>query len=147
MAEYSRKVRSKKEKSGETIAYSEAAMRHNGAVLEYCRTSLAALSGCTAGILGLTGLWGFLFYFATALALWLMLVLRTMNTWNRFLRSRTTFLTTGLFGGLFTYVLFWTFFLRHRARLLSRWTHQEKVCWKVGAKKRSIKCFLFTGMW
>ncbi|KAH7971205.1 hypothetical protein HPB49_020287 [Dermacentor silvarum] len=65
MAEYSRKVRSKKEKSGETIAYSEAAMRHNGAVLEYCRTSLAALSGCTAGILGLTGLWGFLFYFAT----------------------------------------------------------------------------------
>uniref|UniRef100_A0A023G085 ER membrane protein complex subunit 6 n=5 Tax=Ixodidae TaxID=6939 RepID=A0A023G085_AMBPA len=110
MAEYGRKVRSKKEKSGETVAYSEAAMRHNGAVLEYCRTSLAALSGCTAGILGLTGLWGFLFYFATALALWLMLVLRTMNTWHRFLRSRTTFLTTGLFGGLFTYVLFWTFF-------------------------------------
>uniref|UniRef100_A0A2R5LGA4 ER membrane protein complex subunit 6 n=1 Tax=Ornithodoros turicata TaxID=34597 RepID=A0A2R5LGA4_9ACAR len=110
MSLYAGKVRSKKEKSGEIVAYSEAAMRHNGAILEYCRTSVSALSGCTAGILGLTGLWGFLFYFVIAAALWFMFVLRSMTTWRKFLRTRTTFLTTGLFGGLFTYVLFWTFF-------------------------------------
>ena len=41
---------------------SEAAVRGNAAVLDYCRTSVSALSGATAGILGLTGLYGFIFY-------------------------------------------------------------------------------------
>jgi len=103
------KVRKSKEKNGEVVAYSEAAMRHNGAVLEYVRTSVSVLSGCSAGILGLTSLYGFLFYFVVALVLWAMLVARNMTTWEKFLRSRTTFLTQGLFNGLFTYILFWTF--------------------------------------
>lgn len=30
-------------------AYSEAALRNNAVVVEYCRTSMAALSGSTAG--------------------------------------------------------------------------------------------------
>lgn len=33
----------------EPVAYSEAALRNNAAVVEYCRTSMAALSGSTAG--------------------------------------------------------------------------------------------------
>lgn len=44
-------------------------LRQNASVLEYCRTSMSALSGCAAGILGLTGLQGFLFYFITAFLL------------------------------------------------------------------------------
>ena len=44
-------------------------MRNNAAILDYCRTSMAALSGSTAGILGLTGLYGFAFYFITAFIL------------------------------------------------------------------------------
>lgn len=38
-----------KDNKPEPIAYSEAALRNNGAVVEYCRTSMAALSGSTAG--------------------------------------------------------------------------------------------------
>ena len=51
------------------VAFSEMSLRQNASVLEYCRTSSAALSGATAGILGLTGLWGFLFYFIASLML------------------------------------------------------------------------------
>ena len=46
---------------------SEMAVRSNAAVLEYTRTSVSALSGGTAGILGLTGLYGFAFYFIFSL--------------------------------------------------------------------------------
>jgi len=54
----------------ELIAYSEASLRNNAAVVEYCRTSMAALSGGTAGLLGLTGLYGFGFYIFSAVGLW-----------------------------------------------------------------------------
>lgn len=36
--------------TGEVVAYSDAAVRNNLAVIEYCRTSMAALSGATAGM-------------------------------------------------------------------------------------------------
>lgn len=36
--------------TGEVVAYSDAAVRNNLAVIEYCRTSMAALSGATAGL-------------------------------------------------------------------------------------------------
>lgn len=32
-----------------SVAYSESAIRNNLSIVEYCRTSMAALSGCTAG--------------------------------------------------------------------------------------------------
>lgn len=37
------KIRKSKEKNGEVVAFSESAMRHNGAVLEYIRTSVSVL--------------------------------------------------------------------------------------------------------
>ncbi|KAI0221955.1 ER membrane protein complex subunit 6 [Lamellibrachia satsuma] len=91
------------------VAYSEVSMRNNAAILDYCRTSMSALSGSTAGILGLTGLYGFAFYFITAFILSVMLVLKAGHDWHKFVRSRNMFFTAGLFGGLFTYILFWTF--------------------------------------
>lgn len=39
-----------KDSKPEPVAYSEAALRNNAVVVEYCRTSMAALSGSTAGI-------------------------------------------------------------------------------------------------
>ena len=51
---------------------SEAAVRGNAAVLDYCRTSVSALSGATAGILGLTGLYGFIFYLLASILLSLL---------------------------------------------------------------------------
>ncbi|XP_013415733.1 ER membrane protein complex subunit 6 [Lingula anatina] len=93
----------------EPTAYSEVSMRQNAAVLDYCRTSMSALSGSTAGILGLTGLFGFIFYFVTAFILSVMLLMKAGSQWHRYFRSRIGFFTGGLLGGLFTYILFWTF--------------------------------------
>lgn len=88
---------------------SEVAVRGNAAVLDYCRTSVSALSGATAGILGLTGLYGFVFYFMSAFLLSVLLILKAGRRWNKFFKSRRLLFTGGLVGGLFTYVLFWTF--------------------------------------
>lgn len=99
----------RKEKSGEIVAYSEMAIRHNQAQLEYSRTSMSALAGCAAGILGLTSYQGFVFFVITVLIFWFILLLRTGPSWNKFFRSRVPILTGSLTGGIFTYVLFWTF--------------------------------------
>ncbi|TKC47270.1 hypothetical protein EI555_006457 [Monodon monoceros] len=88
---------------------SEAAVRGNAAVLDYCRTSVSALSGATAGILGLTGLYGFIFYLLASILLSLLLILKAGRRWNKYFKSRRPLFTGGLIGGLFTYVLFWTF--------------------------------------
>lgn len=88
---------------------SEVAVRGNAAVLDYCRTSVSALSGATAGILGLTGLYGFIFYFLASFLLSLLLILKAGRRWNKCFKSRRLLFTGGLVGGLFTYILFWTF--------------------------------------
>nr|XP_006139708.1 LOW QUALITY PROTEIN: ER membrane protein complex subunit 6 [Pelodiscus sinensis] len=88
---------------------SEGAVRGNAAILDYCRTSVSALSGRTAGILGLTGLHGFIFYFLASVLLSMLLVLKAGRRWNKYFKSRRPLFTGGLIGGLFTYVLFWTF--------------------------------------
>ncbi|RWS07674.1 Transmembrane protein 93-like protein [Dinothrombium tinctorium] len=102
-------MRTRKEKSGEVVAYSEAAIRHNHSILEYCRTSMSALSGFTAGVIGLTGILGFVFYFLVAIVLWLIILVKVGSSWDKYFRGRLNLLTNGLGGGLFTYVLFWTF--------------------------------------
>lgn len=103
------RTRNRKEKSGEIVAYSDQAIRQNHGVLEYCRSSMSALSGCTAGVLGLTSLYGFAFYFIMAILLWFLVLAKAGAEWNKFFVSRTSILTSGLFGGIFTYILFWTF--------------------------------------
>ncbi|XP_005100016.1 ER membrane protein complex subunit 6 [Aplysia californica] len=102
-------VRTRKSRKSDGIAYSELSLRQNASVLDYCRTSMSALSGATAGIMGLTGLWGFIFYFITAVMLSVFLLLKAGSKWNSYFMSRRILLSSGLLGGLFTYVLFWTF--------------------------------------
>lgn len=102
-------VRTKILKSGEITAYSEVAFRNNNAIVEYCRTSASALSGCTAGTMGLTGFQGFAFYFCAVIVLWCLLLLKAGPSWEKYFVNRMHLLTNGFFGGLFTYVLFWTF--------------------------------------
>ena len=102
--------KSRKEgQKGSEVVYSPTAMATNHNIIEYCRTSMSALSGSTAGIIGLTSLYGFIFYFFMAVALWLIIVLKVGSNWNKYFTSRRQILTNGLFGGLTTYVLFWTF--------------------------------------
>lgn len=129
----SNRVKTKELRSGEIVAYSESAIRNNASAVEYCRTSMAALSGSTAGsisatisincpsiisvnttfnslgIMGLTGLLGFFFYLVAVLGLWCLLLLKSGSNWQKYFISRKSLLTNGFLGGLCTYVLFWTF--------------------------------------
>nr|CAB3242426.1 ER membrane protein complex subunit 6-like [Phallusia mammillata] len=87
-------------------------VRQNIATAEYCRTSVSALSGVTAGILGLTGLYGFAFYLICALSLFLGLVLKAggrKSSSKQYFMARRQLLLNGQMGALFTYILFWTF--------------------------------------
>lgn len=92
-----------------TVAYSPFAISHNNHLVEYCRTSMSALAGSTAGIIGLTSLQGFAFYLLMVLILWVMLSMKAGTNWNSYFTSRWNVLTNGFLGGLTTYVLFWTF--------------------------------------
>lgn len=123
------RVKTRETKSGEIVAYSEAAVRQNLINVEYVKTSLAckftkflpihrdfnvlvcnlALAGCTAGILGLTGLLGFIFYLVSLLGFFGLLVVKTGSSWQKYFISRKALLTNGFLGGLCTYTLFWTF--------------------------------------
>ncbi|CAL1546218.1 unnamed protein product [Lymnaea stagnalis] len=94
-------VRTRKSRKSDGIAYSELSLRQNASILEYCRTSISALSGATAGIMGLTSLWGFIFYFITAAMLSVFLLMKAGSKWNTFFMTRRTLFSNGLLGGLF----------------------------------------------
>ena len=91
------------------VVYNERAVRLNASIIDYCRTSAAAISGATAGILGLTGLNGFAFFLIFSLALSLMLATKAGPSWNNYFTTRRQIWFDGMIGGLFTYVLLWTF--------------------------------------
>ena len=92
----------------ETV-YNDGAIKRNAAIVDYCRTSAAVIGGATAGVLGLTGLYGFAFYFLFSLLLSLMLAAKAGRNSNKFFQSSSAVWFNGMLGGLFTYVLLWTF--------------------------------------
>jgi len=102
------RIRSRTEK-GEQVMYNELAIRSNAAIIEYCRISMAALAGGTAGIMGLTSIWGIGFFFCSGLLLWLLLLVKAGTHWQQYYVSRKALLMSGLTSGLTTYILFWTF--------------------------------------
>ncbi|CAG8676256.1 559_t:CDS:1 [Cetraspora pellucida] len=82
---------------------------HNVKTITFIRSSMSAITGSAAGILGLTGYFGFIFYGITALfTSFLIWTLKTQTKPGIYFRSRTDVWTEGVFGGLFSYVLFWT---------------------------------------
>lgn len=89
--------------------YNELAIRNNCDIVEYCRTALSIVAGCTAGILGLTGFNGFGFYILASLLMTGMLLVKAGSQWRRYFLSRRSLWWDGLLGGIFTYILFWTF--------------------------------------
>lgn len=87
----------------------EAAVRHNSFLLDYCQTSVSALSGSAAGIIGLTGLNGFFFYFFCSLILSFVIFFYLNNDIKSFFVSKKSIITENLWSGIQTYLLFWTF--------------------------------------
>ena len=88
---------------------SEQSIRYNDYLLDYCQTSMSALSGCAAGILGMTGLYGFLFYFICSLFLSVLILLYLGPSSKKYFISKQTIVTGTLWSGIQTYLLFWTF--------------------------------------
>lgn len=89
--------------------YNQLAIRNNINVIDYSRAFLAVISGSSAGVLGLTGLQGFIFYFILSFIMSLLLVYKTGKHWDRYFLSRWNIWTSGILGELFTYLLVWTF--------------------------------------
>eukprot|EP00117_Sycon_ciliatum_P029046 scpid85153/ scgid23220/ Transmembrane protein 93 len=91
------------------VVFNEAALRGNAATVEFCRTAAASISGGAAGILGLTGLYGFIFYIIAALATSCLLVVRTRTNVDKYFLRKQNIWFDGILGAVSTYVLFWTF--------------------------------------
>jgi len=69
------------------------AMAHNASVLQFTRIYLSLLAGCIAGVLGLTGIWGFGFYLLSSLLGSLVMLKRNQNKMHDFFPNKIQFFT------------------------------------------------------
>ncbi|KQK04995.1 ER membrane protein complex subunit 6 [Brachypodium distachyon] len=75
----------------------------------YSRTFLSIIGGVVAGIWGFTGLTGFIFYFLIMMVASLGLLAKSKFSVHTYFDSWSRILVEGVFGGLMSFVLFWTF--------------------------------------
>ncbi|XP_006644530.1 ER membrane protein complex subunit 6 [Oryza brachyantha] len=75
----------------------------------YSRTFLSIISGVVAGIWGFTGLMGFVFYLLVMMVASLGLLVKAKFSIHTYFDSWNRILIEGVFGGLMSFVLFWTF--------------------------------------
>ena len=76
--------------------------------MNFARTSLSVLAGIAAGILGLTSLYGFLFYFLVSAVLSLYYMVAESRSESKHFLQKSQVLTAFVFEHLFTYILMWT---------------------------------------
>eukprot|EP01137_Pigoraptor_chileana_P012533 Opistho-2@65009 len=86
----------------------ERALRSNGASLDRSRVMVGAVAGATAGILGLTNLQGFMFYFVSHLIFASLMTVKFGTHATDFFKSISALWLDGLLGHVLTFVLFWT---------------------------------------
>mmetsp|Transcript_7220 Transcript_7220/g.12189 ORF Transcript_7220/g.12189 Transcript_7220/m.12189 type:complete len:111 (+) Transcript_7220:93-425(+) len=83
---------------------------NNSRSLNYCRVFVAIISGCAAGILGVTGLVGFLFFLLSTFVLSAGLYSAMGSDPKPFFKSSTDVWTAGINEAMMSYILFWTLF-------------------------------------
>ena len=77
--------------------------------VEYTRSLSNIVGGVIAGILGLTGLAGFLMYFLLHLLTCFLIITRmNMNTQDYIRKTAVNFILSDAFSNIMSYVLFWT---------------------------------------
>ncbi|XP_055818433.1 uncharacterized protein LOC129887381 [Solanum dulcamara] len=81
-------------------------MQNNMKVILYSRTFMAIIGGVIAGILGLTSLTGFIFYFLVMAITSVALTAKAKFSIHSYFDSWNKILLDGLFGGLMSFVLF-----------------------------------------
>ncbi|BGP16431.1 hypothetical protein JCM10213_004013 [Rhodosporidiobolus nylandii] len=84
---------------------------HNSKSLYYVKSTTALCAGATAGLLGLTNLVGFAFFFLTVFAVGgAFAAVNCAGKPGRYFLKASEPLLAGTLGNLFSYVLAWTFF-------------------------------------
>ncbi|KAJ7384415.1 ER membrane complex subunit 6 [Desmophyllum pertusum] len=69
---------------GKEEAFSPFSIMANNSIIDFCRTSLASMAGISAGILGLTALKGFIFYFIASFFMSILICLKAGTQWRKF---------------------------------------------------------------
>ncbi|XP_024462032.1 uncharacterized protein LOC7485884 isoform X1 [Populus trichocarpa] len=93
-------------------------LQSNMKVIYYSRTFLSIIGGVVAGILGFTGLTGFVFYFLVMAITSVALIAKAKFSIHTYFDSWNRVVFDGFLGGLMSFVLFWTYPL-HFLRYLS----------------------------
>jgi hypothetical protein len=78
--------------------------------LEKCRTQSLIFGGITAGIFGLDGLQGMIFYLFLVAFVSLVIAVRLGFKAEPYFMKLSQAVTTGLFSNLLTYLLMWVMF-------------------------------------
>ncbi|XP_021739904.1 ER membrane protein complex subunit 6-like [Chenopodium quinoa] len=84
-------------------------VQSNMKVIYYSRTFMSIVGGIIAGILGFTGLTGFIFYFLVMAVTSVGLTAKAKFSIHTYFDSWNRILLDGFLGGLMSFVLFWTF--------------------------------------
>ncbi|MCD7464213.1 hypothetical protein HAX54_052304 [Datura stramonium] len=93
----------------ELLTFNAENMQNNMKVIYYSRTFLSIISGAIAGILGFTGLMGFIFYFLVMAITSVALAAKASFSIHSYFNSWNCIIFDGFLGGLMSFVLFWTF--------------------------------------
>ncbi|KAF4346476.1 hypothetical protein F8388_012878 [Cannabis sativa] len=100
-------------KSSDTIndlpTFNTENLQSNMKTIFYSRTFMAIIAGVVAGILGLTSWKGFVVYFLVMAITSVGLIAKAGFSIHSYFDSWNQIVLDGFFGGLLSFVLFWTF--------------------------------------
>uniref|UniRef100_A0A7S4JIP4 ER membrane protein complex subunit 6 n=1 Tax=Paramoeba aestuarina TaxID=180227 RepID=A0A7S4JIP4_9EUKA len=89
--------------------FDQMAYNSNVKTISRGRTALSLVLGGAAGVLGLTGLKGILFYFIlSVLILGVGFLLKTQSSPHTFVPALASYFLIGVFESMMSYLLFWT---------------------------------------
>ncbi|KAF9192115.1 ER membrane complex subunit 6 [Haplosporangium sp. Z 27] len=89
--------------------YVDMFIAKNSQTVTFMRSSYSAILGLAAGTLGLTNWSGFIFYFiGSAFLSLLIFIVKAKFSPGLYFRQSYNVFTEGIFGGLLSYILFWT---------------------------------------
>ncbi|KAK9289128.1 hypothetical protein L1049_017601 [Liquidambar formosana] len=89
--------------------FSAEKLQSNMKVIYYSRTFLSIIGGVIAGILGFTGLTGFILYFLVMAVTSVGLIAKARFSVHSYFDCWNRVILDGFVSGLMSFVLFWTF--------------------------------------
>ncbi|KAI3390185.1 hypothetical protein SNEBB_006606 [Seison nebaliae] len=108
------------------------AVQSNSAALDWSRSATAAVAGAFSGILGLSTIYGFMVYFLSFFLLSFLIILNLSEfgtNKDRVIQSfgsYSSIITSGLFSGIFTFLLCWTFTFENNNELNNKEEEEEE---------------------